>query len=86
MIEFAFVTDISNMCIYIYYLHVCMGAPTPISSDNCLLSNSQATMVHLESIKTLIRPKLAISENVAGGNINMRIVEELEGSMESRET
>ena len=41
-------------------------------------------MVHLESLKRVIKPKLAISENVPNGDINLRIVERLEEDMDSR--
>lgn len=41
-------------------------------------------MVHLLSLKTMIKPKVAVSENVSTGNINQRIVETLESDMDSR--
>ena len=42
--------------------------------------------MHLESLKKIIKAKIVISENVATGNINQRIVETLESEMDSRET
>ena len=44
----------------------------------------EATMVYLRSLKEHLKPKLAVSENVANGNINKRIAEALEADMDSR--
>ena len=44
----------------------------------------QATLVHLRSLKDIVQPFLALSENVPGGNINLRIVEALEEDYDSK--
>ena len=41
-------------------------------------------MTHLEFLKRILKPKVAISENVATGNIGERIVESLSSVMQSK--
>ena len=61
----------------------CTDGIACISIHLCVL---KATMVHLTSIKTQIKPRIAISENVCTGNVNKRVVEQLAECMDSRES
>lgn len=70
--------------LYIYIYEQIYWALSPMSCG--AVCELEATMVYLRSLKEHLKPKLAVSENVANGNINKRIAEALEADMDSRES
>lgn len=79
---------ISKYFIYFQENLVCISVGSHksqvIQNYGCCLSSAQVTLSHLAAMKQVYKPKIAISENVVRGNIGQRIVESLEGFMESK--